>query len=128
MHNTAAAFADGVPVFERPGLIRSRELGDAVAATLGDKRAMLLRGHGANVADSDVRRTTVLACLLEEAADLQLRALAAVGNPDQINFFTPEECARVREQIDASGPMHRGWEYYAALEAASPQLRMKNEG
>src|SRR5918912_1045879 len=44
MHNTAAGFSDGVPVFERPGLIRSRELGDAVAATLGSRRAMLLRG------------------------------------------------------------------------------------
>ena len=71
--------SDGVPQYDRIGLIRSRELGDEVAATLGSKRAMLLRGHGANVADSDVRSATVVACLLEEAADLQLRALAAVG-------------------------------------------------
>jgi ribulose-5-phosphate 4-epimerase/fuculose-1-phosphate aldolase len=116
LHNSAAAFADGVPLFERIGLIRSRELGDQVAATLGASRAMLLRGHGANIAESDVRRTAVLACFLEEAAELQLRALAAAGGrAEALQAFTPEEASRVRQQIDASGPMNRAWEYYVAL-------------
>jgi hypothetical protein len=54
--------------------------------------------------------------MLEEAADLQLRALAAAGgDPGRIRFLTPEESARVREQIDTPGPMDRGWEYYVAL-------------
>ena len=111
----AAPFADGVPMFPRIGLIRTRELGDQVAATLAASRAMLLRGHGANVAESGVRRTAVLACFLEEAAELQLRALAAAGGrPEALQVFTPEEAARVREQIDSSGPMNRAWEYYAA--------------
>ena len=116
MHNSGAAFSDGVPIFERPGLIRTRELGDQVAATLGPSRAMLLRGHGANVADSDVRRVAVFSCFLEEAADLQLRALAAAGgDPTRLRYFTAEESARVREQIDNPGPMDRAWDYYAAL-------------
>jgi L-fuculose-phosphate aldolase len=116
LHNSGGAFADGVPLFERIGLIRTRELGDQVAATLGAGRAMLLRGHGANIAESDVRRTTVVACFLEEAADLQLRALAAAGGrAEALQAFTPEECARIRAQIDASGPMNRAWEYYVAL-------------
>src|SRR6266851_772027 len=116
LHNAGGAFADGVPLFERIGLIRTRELGDQVAATLGAGRAMLLRGHGANIADSNVRRTTVLACFLEEAADLQLRALAAAGGrAEALRGFTPEEADRIRAQIDASGPMNRAWEYYAAL-------------
>jgi ribulose-5-phosphate 4-epimerase/fuculose-1-phosphate aldolase len=116
LHNSAAAFADGVALFERIGLIRSRELGDQVAATLGASRAMLLRGHGANIAESDVRRTAVLACFLEEAAELQLRALAAAGGrAEALQAFTPEETSRIRQQIDASGPMNRAWEYYVAL-------------
>jgi HCOMODA/2-hydroxy-3-carboxy-muconic semialdehyde decarboxylase len=116
MHNTAAPFSEGVPVFERPGLIRSRELGDQVAGTLGQAKAMLLRGHGANLAGSDVRRASVYACVLEEAAQLQLQALAAAGgDPERLRYFTAEEAARLREQIDNSGPMDRAWEYYAAL-------------
>ena len=90
LHIAGAVLSDGVPMYERIGLIRSRELGDAVAQTLGAKRAMLLRGHGANVADVDVRSATVVACLLEEAA-------------------------RARQEFDSTGPMSRAWEYYAWL-------------
>ncbi len=116
LHNSGAPFADGVPVFERVGLIRSRELGDQVAATLGSRRGMLLRGHGANVADVNVRRVAVQACFIEEAAELQLRALAAAGgDPSRLAYYDTDEAARVREQIDHPGPLDRGWEYYAGL-------------
>src|SRR5438132_499088 len=116
LHNSGSVFADGVPLFERVGLIRTRELGDQVAATLGQRRAMLLRGHGANVAEVDVRRAAIVACFLEEAAALQLRALAAAGGRgDALRGFTPEEAALVREQIGADGPMNRAWQYYVAL-------------
>ncbi len=116
LHNSAAPFASGVPVFERVGLIRSAALGDQVAATLGQHRAMLLRGHGANVAEADVRRAAVLACFLEEAAELQLRALAAVGgDAARVRFYDADEAARVQAEIDAPGPMDRAWEYYASL-------------
>jgi ribulose-5-phosphate 4-epimerase/fuculose-1-phosphate aldolase len=116
LHNSAGVFADGVPLFQPIGLIRTRELGDQVAATLGACRAMLLRGHGANIADADVHRATVVACFLEEAAELQLRALAAAGGrSDALQAFTVDEAKHIREQIDAPGPMNRAWEYYVAL-------------
>jgi ribulose-5-phosphate 4-epimerase/fuculose-1-phosphate aldolase len=126
LHNHGGMFADGVPLFERIGLIRSRELGDQVAATLGSRRAMFLRGHGANVAEVDVRRAAIVACFLEESAALQLRALAAAGGRlDALRVFTPEENERLREQLDASGPMNRAWDYYVALaegRIAAPSL------
>jgi ribulose-5-phosphate 4-epimerase/fuculose-1-phosphate aldolase len=116
LHNSGGAFADGVPLFEPIGLIRTRQLGDQVAATLGAGRAMLLRGHGANIADANVRRTAVLACFLEEAADIQLRALAAAGGrAEALHAFSPAETAHIRSQIDGDGPMNRAWEYYVAL-------------
>jgi ribulose-5-phosphate 4-epimerase/fuculose-1-phosphate aldolase len=116
LHNQGGVFADGVPLFDRVGLIRTRELGDEVAATLGPRRAMFLRGHGANIAEADVRRAAVMACFLEESAELQLRALAAAGGrADALRAYTPEETSRLREQIDAGGPINRAWEYYAAL-------------
>jgi ribulose-5-phosphate 4-epimerase/fuculose-1-phosphate aldolase len=117
LHNSAGLFADGVPVFDRIGLIRSRELGEHVAITLGPTaRAMLLRGHGANVVGVDVRRATVLACLLEEGAEHQVRALAAVGgDSSRIRFYNDEEAHRLNDELQGSGPMDRAWEYYAAL-------------
>jgi ribulose-5-phosphate 4-epimerase/fuculose-1-phosphate aldolase len=116
LHNGGSVFSDGVPLFPEIGLIRSREQGDAVAQTLGSGRAMLLRGHGANVAEGDIRSAAVNACLLEEAADLQLRALAAVGgNRQRLSAFTNAEAARARQQFDTAGPKSRAWDYYAAL-------------
>jgi HCOMODA/2-hydroxy-3-carboxy-muconic semialdehyde decarboxylase len=114
LHNTGAV-PGAVPVYERAGLIRTRELGDAVAEVLGTGRSMLLRGHGANVAESDVRRAIVVACLLEEAARHQLDALAAVGgDPSRIRFLDAGERARLEDEL-AGEPMNRAWEYYSAL-------------
>ena len=115
LHNLGALF-DVVPVFDSIGLVRSRERGDAVAAALGGARAMLLRGHGANVVAADVRIVTVLACYLEEAASRQVAALAATGGAhDRLHFYTPEERLVIQEQLDAEAPLRRAWQYYAAL-------------
>jgi ribulose-5-phosphate 4-epimerase/fuculose-1-phosphate aldolase len=77
---------------------------------------MFLRGHGANVAETDVRRAAIVACFLEECADLQLRALSATGGRiDALRVFNAEETDRLHAQLNASVPMNRAWEYYVAL-------------
>jgi ribulose-5-phosphate 4-epimerase/fuculose-1-phosphate aldolase len=117
LHNSAAVLGT-VRVYETIGLIRSPQLGDEVARALGQARAMLLRGHGANVVAAGVRQAAVLACFLEEGAQLQLQALAAAGgDPSRLRFYSPEEQALVGEQLDAAGPHERAWEYYSALAA-----------
>jgi len=118
LHNSGAVLGP-VPVYETVGLVRSRHLGDEVARVLGGCRAMLLRGHGANVVAAGVRQAAVLACFLEEGARLQLQALAAAGgDPLRLRFFEPDEQALVSEQLDAAGPHERAWEYYSALATA----------
>jgi ribulose-5-phosphate 4-epimerase/fuculose-1-phosphate aldolase len=115
LHNSGAV-AGEVPVYERVGLIRSRALGDSIAAVLGGRRAMLLRGHGANVADADVRRAIVVACLLEEAARLQVGALAAAGGDvARLRFFDAAEADRLRQELDTPASMERAWDYYSTL-------------
>jgi hypothetical protein len=55
------------------------------------------------------------ATFLEEAADIQLRALAAAGGrAESLREFSPAETDRLREQLDVPGPMNRAWEYYVA--------------
>ena len=121
VHNMGGAFLDGVPEYERIGLIRSRELGDQVAQSLGSGLAVMMRGHGITTAFANVRAATVAACFLEESADLQLRMLAAVGgNAAKIRAFTREEAELVRDQTGPGAASGRAWEYYAAVAAARP--------
>lgn len=114
VHNHGGAFVDGVPEYERIGLIRSHELGDALAQALGSHVAVMMRGHGVTTAAADVRRATIAALFLEESAELQLAMLAAAGgNAGAIRVYSREEAYRVNDQL--SSPMvDRAWEYYAA--------------
>jgi len=120
IHNMGGAFVDGVPEYERIGLIRSRELGDEVARRLGSSPAVMMRGHGITTAFPDVRAATVAACFLEESADLQIRMLAAAGgNASKIRTFARDEAELVRDQTGpGSAARDRAWEYYAAVAAA----------
>jgi L-fuculose-phosphate aldolase len=120
VHNHGGVFSGGVAEFDRIGLIRSRELGDLLAASLGNGVAVMMRGHGITTAAADVRTATIAACFLEESADLQLRMLAAAGgDATRIRVFTREEAERVSDQL-SPGIVERTWEYYAALAAQRP--------
>jgi ribulose-5-phosphate 4-epimerase/fuculose-1-phosphate aldolase len=120
VHNHGGVFSGGVAEFDRIGLIRSRELGDLLAASLGNGVAVMMRGHGITTAAADVRTATIAACFLEESADLQLRMLAATGgDATRIRAFTREEAERVSDQL-SPGIVERAWEYYAALAAQRP--------
>jgi ribulose-5-phosphate 4-epimerase/fuculose-1-phosphate aldolase len=120
VHNMGGAFVDGVPVYDRIGLIRSRELGDEVAQSLGGGVAVMMRGHGITTAFSTVRAATVAACFLEESADLQMRMLAAAGgDASKVRAFTRAEAELVRDQTGPDAAARgRAWEYYAAVAAA----------
>jgi len=120
VHNSGGPFIDGVPEYEPIGLIRSRALGDALARSLGDRIAVMMRGHGCTTALRDVRGAIVAACYLEESADLQLRMLAAAGgDATRIRAYTREEGERVRDQM-GPGVVARAWEYYAAVADLKP--------
>jgi ribulose-5-phosphate 4-epimerase/fuculose-1-phosphate aldolase len=110
LHASGAIFRNDVQVFDRISLIRTRELGDAVASTLGGHGAMLLRGHGVNVADKDVRRVCVMTLWMEEAANYQLRAMAA-GKP---RYFTAEELETIYPQVSGEEVSTRVWEYFSS--------------
>ncbi|MGB7542263.1 MAG: class II aldolase/adducin family protein [Burkholderiales bacterium] len=120
IHNQGGAFLDGVPEYERIGLIRTRELGDLLAHRLGAGIAVMMRGHGITTALADVRSATVAALFLEESAGMQLRMLAgAGGDAGRLRVYTREEAERVSDQI-SPGIVERAWEYYATAAAQKP--------
>ena len=120
VHNQGGAFAGGVAQYDDIGLIRTRELGDRLAASLGTAAAVIMRGHGITTACADIRTATVAACFLEEGAALQLQMLCATGSdPAAIRVYTDEEAARVSDQL-APAIVARAWEYYAAMAEVRP--------
>jgi L-fuculose-phosphate aldolase len=120
VHNQGGIFAGGVPEYSRVGLIRSRELGDLLAVTLGRGNAVMMRGHGITTAFTDVRSATVAACYLEESVEMQLRMLAAAGgDASRLRAYSREEAESLSDQITGS-VAKRAWEYYAQAAEALP--------
>jgi ribulose-5-phosphate 4-epimerase/fuculose-1-phosphate aldolase len=120
VHNQGGIFAAGVPEYSRVGLIRSRELGDLLAATIARGNAAMMRGHGITTAFGDVRSATVAACYLEESVEMQLRMLAAAGgDASRLRAYSREEAAGLADQITGS-VARRAWEYYAQAAEALP--------
>ena len=112
MYHRAAFIAAGIPVFEireaagmTDMLIRNAELGDALARTLGDKSAALMRGHGATVVAPNLPQLVARSIFMTLNASLQAQALA-FGGP--INYLDPEE-ARLIEAREGYG-VNRAWE------------------
>lgn len=114
LHNAAVAFHAGVPLFNRPGLINTDEIADEMVATLGQLRAVMLRGHGANIAAPRLKLATLWAITLEEAARLQIMA-SSIGQPV---FFNNADLDIVgRDLYEAAGgetQITRAWDYYVS--------------
>jgi L-fuculose-phosphate aldolase len=120
VHNQGGGFLDGVPEYERIGLIRSRELGDLLARKLGAGIAVMMRGHGITTALADLRTATVAACFLEESAGMQLRMLAAAGGEaKRLREYTRTEAESVSDQLSPR-VVARAWEYSAAAAQVRP--------
>lgn len=110
MRHFAYKFPDGLPVHPDPTHIRSNEQGDAVAETLGDGTACLLRSHGTVVA-SDRIDALFMDCLdLEENARTLLSAIQLGG---ELLPLTNSEIADLEVSYGMGG--HRPgkvWEHY----------------
>jgi len=114
LYHMSSFLYPGVPVFEirdtggmTDMLIGSRELGRALANTLGDNNVALMRGHGNVVVASTLPMAVFRAVYTEVNARLQAQALA-LGGP--VNFLAPEEgekAMRVLENIHL-----RAWEIW----------------
>ncbi len=67
----AILFADGVGRFDDPDLIVDDDQSGRVAASLGQRRAVLMQNHGVLVVGKDVPWAVLAAVTLERAAQLQ---------------------------------------------------------
>lgn len=100
---------DGVPVFNKPDLIRSDALGDELAQSLGNARTALMYGHGAVVVGENVPAVFTACIWFEENAKKLLTAYQMGG---KIKAFTPEETARVKKDLWRPETIRKTWDYY----------------
>ena len=114
LYHRAAFIAQGVPVFEireaagmTDLLIRNAALGVALAKSIGDKPAVLMRGHGATVVGPSLQRLVGRSIFLAMNAALQAQAMALAPG-GKVNYLDPEE-ARLIEAREGYG-LGRAWE------------------
>ncbi|HEY7164995.1 MAG TPA: class II aldolase/adducin family protein [Candidatus Binatia bacterium] len=86
--NSGVHFYKGVPLYDSPILIRNSQLGDKVAAALGNSNAVLLRGHGGTVVAQDLDTLLRLGIDLVRTARIQIMA-ASLG---PVKTHSAQEC------------------------------------
>ena len=100
--NCGVDFYRGTPIYDSPLLIRNHQLGDKVAATLGDRCAVLLRGHGGTVVANDLDTLLRRGIDFVRSAKIQIMA-APLGAA--VKTHSLEECEQMaagRGQANAS--------------------------
>ena len=108
VHNHGSFFSGGVPVFYKPDLITTPQLGAAVADTLGDKPAVLLRGNGQVTVGRTIAEAVMMAIYLEEAAEILYGALQ-IGAPIPLTIVESKQ-----RQLEALPPvdLERAWNFF----------------
>jgi ribulose-5-phosphate 4-epimerase/fuculose-1-phosphate aldolase len=106
--NCAVHFYGGVPIYDSPLLIRNDQLGDKVAETLGDRNAILLRGHGGTVVANDLDTLLRLGIDLVRTARIQIMA-ASLG---PLKTHSETECEQMVKFHDRPNANRRYVDYY----------------
>jgi ribulose-5-phosphate 4-epimerase/fuculose-1-phosphate aldolase len=97
-----------VPWFDTSTTVRTAEHGDLLAAALGDRNAVLMRGFGAVTVGATIAESVVRAWLLERAANAVVTA-STIGRP----LAFPAGAAQALTDPDgpAPGQVRRAWNY-----------------
>lgn len=105
---SGAIFHDDVALFDEfHGIVLGTDEGDAIAAALGGKRALLLKNHGALVVGANVAEACIGMTVLEWAADVQLRAAAA----GPLQHLAPEAASQSKRFLLDAGNLGLRWEF-----------------
>ena len=82
LNQGGAIFKNAMPVYQDTiNLIRSKEIGRGVAEALGPHNVVVMRHHGIAMAGASIAEAVVLCVMLEEAARIQLLAVAGGLDP-----------------------------------------------
>jgi HCOMODA/2-hydroxy-3-carboxy-muconic semialdehyde decarboxylase len=116
-HGLGSYFAPRAPLWPNPRLARDYDAAGAVAAALGDARAIVLRGNGALTVGRSIEEAVVLAWFLEDAARVELDVLAT--GADGWVF----DAAEAADRAVTSGKLfERMWDWLVAGDPAATAM------
>jgi L-fuculose-phosphate aldolase len=99
------------------GLIKTRELGAALATSLGAARACLIPQHGIVAVGQDIPTAVMTAILLDQACRTQLAAMAA--GPLR-RWGTEEDTVAKRADVWSDKQIQAGWQYLLRQQDSRP--------
>ncbi len=113
LYHMSAFLAGGVPVFdiraaagETDMLVRTPDLGRALAKTLGARAVALMRGHGAVIVAADLPHVVFRSVYTELNARLQAQAIAL----GKVKYLDDEEARKAEATMAAT--VQRPWELW----------------
>ena len=112
MYNQGVPFGPETPIFQKPDLITTWELGKACGETLGQANGMLLRGHGIVVVGPTVDHAVSNTIYLERNAIMQVIATIMNGGM-QPEPLDPEYVERFA--ADWTKRASHAYEYFRSL-------------
>jgi L-ribulose-5-phosphate 4-epimerase len=112
IYNQAAVFAPETPIFPSPRLIYTIQDGKDICATLGERNAMLLKGHGIVVCGDSLEYATVHAIYLERTAYMQFIA-SCVG---KVATMPQPEIDYMKQNM-----MYRSYDAFAYFKSLLPK-------
>jgi ribulose-5-phosphate 4-epimerase/fuculose-1-phosphate aldolase len=104
----SARWASGMPIHPEPGLVRTPELGSALAKTLGPHHALIIRAHGQVIAAESVPAVLVDSVHFVENAEAMYRA-ALLGKPVPMSA---KEIADFQATANRNHHVGKLWTYY----------------
>jgi HCOMODA/2-hydroxy-3-carboxy-muconic semialdehyde decarboxylase len=116
VYHMASFLGAGAPVFEirevagpdNDMLIRTPELGRALAKALGGAQVALMRGHGYVATGNSVKTAVMHAVYTEIGARVQAEAMKL----GEVTYLNPSEAARISPQNDAL--VDKNWDLWRA--------------
>ena len=107
----ATYFAPCPPLWDDPLLLRDDAAAEKFAETLGDARAIVMRGNGCVLTGATVEEAIVMAFFLEESANTELAVMAS-GQEASSVIYSPEQ-SKARA-VSSGRIFERMWDYLTA--------------
>lgn len=104
----ASYFAPSPPLWDDPLLLRDDAAAAKFADTLGDARAIVMRGNGCVLTGASVEEAIVMAFFLEESAKTELAVMASGQEADSVIYSDGQAKARA---VSSGRIFERMWDY-----------------